>query len=134
MNLTIFNALLISSAVGYSFQCIAAEGDKNKHSSKAEIQCLYDIVDTYLSEPVDPVIILLPNICAKPEIPSGSGTGIKSNLPTLSLPVNPETPSLTEDDILIVSKEQLNCFKKNFEQLIDQSSAIKTIFNAQCPE
>ena len=102
--------------------------------TKAQLKCLYAQVDSLLSEPVDPVVILLTTPCDQsnsPPLPSGE----KTELPVLNPTIGSEaTATLKPEDILMLSKAQLICFQQQFNQLMQQpSDAIQVTFQENCP-
>lgn len=103
--------------------------------TKSQLQCLYAQVESLLSEPVDPAIILLSEESCKPSNSSlKSGGGERTDLPALKPSVNPtEAKPLKPEDVLVLNKAQLTCFKQQFATLLQQKKeAIPMTFPDKC--
>jgi hypothetical protein len=123
-----------------TISCATHAEDKAKEIghllTKNQLQCLYTQVESLLAEPVDPAIILLSEESCKPSNSSLklSGGGEKTDLPELKLPVNPaaEKP-LKPEEVLVLNKAQLTCFKQQFATLMKQEKqAIQVTFPDKC--
>jgi hypothetical protein len=101
--------------------------------TKEQLKCLYAQVDNFLSEPADPVIILLTTQCNpsdSPPLPSGEKTELPLPNPTIG---SAATATLKPEDVLVLSKKQLKCFQKQFDELIQPSKdAIQVSFSEHC--
>jgi hypothetical protein len=88
--------------------------------SKDALKCLYEETDGLLSEPADPVIVLLKSQCSQPiqELASEE----KGQLPIPKL--NPKIGSdatLNHEDVLVLTHLQLKCFKLAFDNIMLQT-------------
>lgn len=101
--------------------------------TKDQLKCLYAQVDSLLSEPADPVVILLTTQCDLSDsspLSSGEKTELPLPNPTIG---SAATATLKPEDVLVLSKKQLKCFQQQFNELIQQSKdAIQVSFSEHC--
>ncbi len=86
--------------------------------TKGKLKCLYEEIDNLLSEPADPVIVLLKSPCTQllQKLPSEE----KGRLP-LPKPKVDENPTLEPADVLVLTHSQLICFKSVFDSFMQQT-------------
>lgn len=121
--------LLIFPTVGYS----SSEKHKEYIIEREKLKCLYIQVGRLLKEGSDPVWILLTNKCD--QTPLSSISGEKTDLPKPpSLKPDLEKPILKPDDILLLSRKQLECFRDNYEKMDKTNDPVTVSFLENCKE
>lgn len=113
-------------------QSLAEERKIEKNQEKDRLVCLYDRISNYLTEPADPIIVLLVGICDEVESTSITDSE-KSQLPHLDIPINSQAPTLTHTDVLVVTRKQLKCFKDRYNEIIKRDNlTINAVFSEFC--
>lgn len=107
--------LCILPVIGHS----ADNLQKSYLISKDKLKCLYEQTDSLLKEPMEPVIVILNNHCDQPRAQLSNGE--KSRLPLFNPQVDPKAPTLKPEDVLMLSRAQLKCFKQAFDELMKQA-------------
>jgi hypothetical protein len=102
--------------------------------SKDKLKCLYAQIDSLLSEPADLLIVLLSTSCTQPNS-STLLRGEKTELPFPNPTISSEaTATLKPENVLVLKKAQLLCFKQQFSQFMQQpEDFINIAFNETCP-
>lgn len=102
--------------------------------SKDKLKCLYAQIDSLLSEQADPLVVLLSTSCTQPNsstLPRGERTELPFPNPTID---SKATDTLKPEDVLVLKKAQLLCFKQQFHQFMQQpEDFVNVAFNETCP-
>jgi hypothetical protein len=98
--------------------------------SKTTLQCLYNQAESLLTEPGEPLLILL-NQCnqTSTSLMSGEKTGLAPIEPAVD-----SKPTLKPEDVLVLTHMELQCFKQDFERYKQESTEpVTVIFRDTCP-
>jgi len=100
-----------------------------------QLKCLYAQIESLISEPADPVLVLLTLPCESSEVPT-LPAGEKTEFPELDPEVVPDgSATLKPEDVLMLSKKQLICFQKQYNKLIQQDKdTIQVSFADSCTD
>jgi len=109
----IFLFLIVFPLTGY-----AAGNNKLVHLTKERLHCLLEQVENLLEEGANPVVIPLSQICPQSSIQlPGIERERSDGLPTFKPRIDRKNPTLKPEDMLIVTRSELKCFKSEFSKL-----------------
>ncbi len=100
--------------------------------TKNALKCLYKETDGLLSEPADPVIVLLKSRCSQPLQELVSEEKGRLPIPELNPKVGLDV-TLKPADVFVLTHSQLKCFKLAFDSLMQQTEDLVQVrFTENC--
>lgn len=123
--------------VGFMLPATVYGSEQNQLIERQKVICMYENIDDLLDEPDDHlVMVILTDQCVQP-------SNAKPNMITRSLPgltmvtSNVQNDSsetiLGPNDILMLTHDQLDCFKSNYQKMIaNQGDPILVNFKNTC--
>lgn len=108
------NLLLLSLCV-LPFTAFADDNLKEISLTKNKLRCLYGQTESLLKEGSDPVIVVLTNNCHQASNNLVDEEHIR--LPNYDPKIDSLKPTLKLEDVLILTRLQLRCFKLEFDRL-----------------
>lgn len=119
------SSLLLSIILALPLTGYAQNSEREYHIEKQKLICLHKRVDDLLRRRADPVMVVLERECADSQA-DGGGDRVRGgitlpilvpNVPPPSGP-RPSDGTITSTDVLMLTHEQLQCFKREFNKLI----------------
>ncbi len=104
----------------------AQNSEREYHIEKQKLTCLYKRVDDLLERRADPVMVVLERECDDSQVEAGDRVRGGITLPFLVLGAVSSTNGeggVTSKDVLMLTKEQLQCFKLRFNKLLKDNKS-----------
>lgn len=129
MSRIIYTLLFYLSALPISGYSADDDSQKTYLITKEKLRCLYKQSDSLLKGP-DPAIVFLSSRCT--ELQGQDEVGERTSFPVLEPKIDPN-PTLKPEDVLMLSHDQLQCFKQAFDKLMMQTmEPISVRFTSNC--
>lgn len=113
---SLLGILIVLPLVGY-----AQNSEHEYHIEKQKLTCLYKRIDDLLKRQFDPVMVILERECADSQVDEGNSVRGGIMLPILVSGTMSSTNAeriANSEDVLMLTKEQLQCFKLRFNKLL----------------
>ena len=122
--------LIIVSLTGHT-----AEKKKIVYLTKEKLRCLQEQVEDLLDEKTDPLLVVFTRDCHRTSTQIVESEKMRVGIPEINPKVNAQDPTLKREDLLLITRSELQCFELQFGQLMkSKKEPIRIEFTESCTQ